>query len=215
MYYRNTASRIGEIDVNFLNYDSPFMQGVRRMYDYVVLGLLWAVVSLPVVTFGAAAVAALYTAEKAIEKHDGHMISTFFKCFRAEFKQASVLWLIAVLLIAVLIFDVQLLWNLGLPGGILFLSSAVLYVMFCWVHIWFGYLCKFTEKTAKLLYNTFCMVFQNFFLAILSGAATIIAVFFSAIFLLRMPPLLLIVPGSYLMAESGILRKITSRYITQ
>ena len=201
--------------MNFLNYDSPFMQGVRRMYDYVVLGLLWAVVSLPVVTFGAAALAALYTAEKAIEKHDGHVISTFFRRFRAEFKQATVLWLIAILLIAVLIFDVQLLWNLGMPAGVRFLTFGVLYVMFCWVHMWFGYLSKFAETTPKLLYNTFCMVFQNFGLTIISGVVTIIAVFFLLVFLLRMPPLLLIVPGAYIMVESSVLRKITSKYINQ
>lgn len=201
--------------MSFLNYDSAFMQGLRRLYDYVVLGLLWAVVSLPIFTFGGATVAALYTAENAIEKHGGHIATTFFKRFRAEFLQASLLWLFAIVLIAMLVFDVRLLWNSGVAVGIQVLSFTVIYVMFCWIHLWFGYLCKFTEKTTKLMYNTFCMVFQNISLSMLLGIITLVTVVFYVVFLLRMPPLLLIIPGAYLMAQSSVLRKITSKYINQ
>ena len=201
--------------MSFLNYDSAFMQGLRRLYDYFVLGLLWAAASVFIFTFGAATVAALYTAESAIENHGGKIATTFFKRFRAEFFQASILWLFAIVLIAMLLFDVNMLWNSDLAVGIQVLSYAVIYVMFCWVHLWFGYQYKFTEKTSKLMYNTFCMVIQNISRSFLLGIITFVAVGFYIIFLLRMPPLILVVPGAYLMAQSSILRKITLKYINQ
>lgn len=198
--------------MSFLNYDSAFMQGLRRIYDYVVLGLLWALMSLPIFTFGAATVAALYTADSAIENHGGHITTIFFKRFRAEFFQASLLWLFAIVLIAMLIFDVYLLWSSAVSVGLRLLCLAVMYVMFCWIHLWFGYLYKFTDKTTKLMYNTFCMFFQNFFLSVLLGIITFVAVVLYVVSLLGMLPLLMLVPGIYLMAQSNVFRKITSQY---
>ena len=50
--------------MNFLKYDSPFMKKLNMIVDYFLLGLLWLVTSIPVITFGAATTAAFFTAEK-------------------------------------------------------------------------------------------------------------------------------------------------------
>jgi len=54
--------------MKFLNYDSPFMTGLRRGIDYICLGLLWMLASVPVITFGAATTGLLQTAEVAIDR---------------------------------------------------------------------------------------------------------------------------------------------------
>lgn len=65
--------------MNFLKYDSPFMKKLNMIVDYFLLGLLWLVTSIPVITFGAATTAAFFTAEKSIHKENGKMLSTFRK----------------------------------------------------------------------------------------------------------------------------------------
>ena len=87
--------------MNFLKYDSPFMIKLRYLVDYILLGLLWLAASIPVITFGAATTAVFFTAEKSIHKAEGKMLATFWTSFGREFKQATILWLIELLLLAV------------------------------------------------------------------------------------------------------------------
>ena len=54
--------------MNILRYDNFIMTGISRFADYVCLGILWIIASIPVITFGAAATAAIQTAENVIFK---------------------------------------------------------------------------------------------------------------------------------------------------
>lgn len=45
--------------MNFLKPGSPAMEHLQRAYDYFVLGLLWLLASVPILTFGAATTAML------------------------------------------------------------------------------------------------------------------------------------------------------------
>lgn len=108
--------------MKFLSYDSKFTQFLVKLYNCCYLNLLWGVCSLPIVTVGAAT-AALYDvtlrmargAEPSVTRH-------FFKAFRENFRQATILWLVMLGLGCLLAFDVAILYQIRGQG------SSLLYI---------------------------------------------------------------------------------------
>lgn len=78
---------------NIFNPDSSLMQGLSKITDIIVLNLLTVLLSIPVITAGAA-LAALYDATWRIVQDEGSVYRSFFRAFKSNFKQATVLWLI-------------------------------------------------------------------------------------------------------------------------
>lgn len=111
--------------MKLFSYDGPLVTGINRLIDYILLGLLWMVASLPVVTYGAATTAMLFTAEVCLHKGEGKLFHTFRQSFRREFKQATLLWLIVAAVSALLLVDAYVLSTIKLPDAVL----TLLFVM--------------------------------------------------------------------------------------
>ena len=80
--------------MKFFSYESKFSQLLLKLCYACYLNLLWFVCSIPIVTIGASTTALYYTSLKIVRDEDSHVASTFFRAFRENFKQATVLWLI-------------------------------------------------------------------------------------------------------------------------
>ena len=80
--------------MKFFSYESKFSQLLLKLCYACYLNLLWFVCSLPVVTIGASTTALYYAALKIVRDEDTHVGAMFFRSFRENFKQATVLWLI-------------------------------------------------------------------------------------------------------------------------
>ncbi len=80
--------------MKFFSYDSKFSQVILKIAQSCYLNLLWMVFSLPVFTAGAAT-AALYRVTLKIARNEEPAVTKqFIRGFRADFKQATALWLI-------------------------------------------------------------------------------------------------------------------------
>ncbi len=77
--------------------DSKFMQAMSRIFDLVILNILFLLTCLPVFTIGAAS-AALYTVCFRIgtEREDG-VLRCYFRAFRENFKQGTAIFLLLLL----------------------------------------------------------------------------------------------------------------------
>ena len=80
--------------MKFFSYDSKFSQVMLKFCYACWLNLLWMVCSIPVVTLGAATTALYYVTLKLARGEEGNVTAMFFRSFRENFKQATVLWLI-------------------------------------------------------------------------------------------------------------------------
>ena len=80
--------------MTIFSYESKFSQVLMRIAWGCYLNLLWAVCSLPIVTAGASTTALYYVALKIAEEREGSLTQQFFRAFRQNFKQATVIWLI-------------------------------------------------------------------------------------------------------------------------
>ena len=80
--------------MKFFSYESKFSQLLLKLCYACYLNLLWFLCSIPIFTMGAATTALYYSCLKLIRDEEGHVAATFFRAFRENFKQATVLWLI-------------------------------------------------------------------------------------------------------------------------
>lgn len=98
--------------MKFFSYDSKFGQLFLKLSYGCCLNILWLVCCLPIVTIGASTTALYYTSFK-IAKDEGSYITTmFFRSFRQNFKQATVIWLIMLVTGLVIAADAILLGRL-------------------------------------------------------------------------------------------------------
>ena len=87
------------------NYDNPIWRFIGKFCDVMILNVLWLVCCIPVVTVGAATTAVYYVTLKLVRDEEGPTIRSFFKSFKENFKQATILWLIMLAVGVLLGFD--------------------------------------------------------------------------------------------------------------
>lgn len=80
--------------MKFLSYDSPFGQLLLKLCYACYLNLLWFICCIPIFTIGASTTALYYTTLKITREEDRSLTRMFFRSFRENFRQSTVLWLI-------------------------------------------------------------------------------------------------------------------------
>lgn len=85
--------------------DGKFMQITSTMLDYVKLGLLFMLFSVPIIPMGAAAAAAMSVGMKIVRDEAPAVWKPFWAAFKENFKQGTILLLIFALIFALLGFD--------------------------------------------------------------------------------------------------------------
>ena len=93
--------------MNLFKYDSPIVKVLNRICDFLILSVLWALCSLPVFTLGTSTTALYYCMLKINREKDSSVIKMFFKSFRENLKQGSVLTIIFILSGVFLYVDIQ------------------------------------------------------------------------------------------------------------
>ena len=82
-----------------------FWTGVDRVMNIVLLGFLWLICSLPVVTIGASSTALNASMSGYVRGDRRSVIKSFFAAFRQHWPLATKIWLIHLVVIAVLLWD--------------------------------------------------------------------------------------------------------------
>lgn len=91
--------------MDFFDPNSKFSQIMGTVFDYAKLGLLVLILSIPVITAGAAVTAAMSVGMKIARNEAPGLWKPFWKSFRENFKQSVPLTLIIVLLFGLLGMD--------------------------------------------------------------------------------------------------------------
>ena len=90
----------------FFSMDGALYRALAVLSDVLILGILWMVFSLPVVTIGASTTAAYFVSTRRISNREGGVARDFWRSFRLNFKQATFLWLIWLVLMAAVGFNI-------------------------------------------------------------------------------------------------------------
>lgn len=199
--------------MKFLRYDSPFMNKLRLFTDYMLLGLLWVIASIPVFTWGAATSAAYQTADVSLRQEKGHIWKNFRTRFRKEFKQATWLGLLQILLSMLVGFNVYLALINQLPGPLKIAILAAGFLFLCWSQLWLGYQSKFVDSIPTILLNSLKILFAYFPWALLMGILTATIYLLAVLMALPCAPLMMLLPGLYLMGYMQLLPKVFGQFL--
>ena len=147
----------------FFDLDSPVMRLLNRVADLLILNILVIICCIPVVTAGAAFTAMHYVILKMISGEEGYLIRGFFKSFVRNFKQAVLIWLLMLLVIAVYVGD-SLIFNYS---GVVFPKPLVIAVIAVGVIIFliaiyvFPLLARFDNTIRNTIRNAALLAFAN------------------------------------------------------
>lgn len=144
--------------------DSPLMQSLSKMADLLWLNVLTLICCIPIVTAGASFTALNYMALKIARNEECYITKGFFKSFKENFKQATLIWLLLLLLALVLLGDVYIMSFSGLEFGRVFqiLIGAVAVLVGCTALYVFPVLAKFDNTIRRTIKNAFFMSLMQF-----------------------------------------------------
>lgn len=175
--------------------NNPIMRYVIKIFDCMCLSVLWLAVCLPVFTIGASTTAMFAVIHRYIRQEDGGIWKTFWGAFREEFKRASLCWLVALAILALLIVDAlvfrTMVMNGQLLGNLYWLILLLIAIAATWLVYLFAYVERFTGSVKDSLRLSLLLMFLHPLKALtilallLLGGALVITV----------PGLLTIVPG--------------------
>lgn len=106
--------------------DNPFMQFLSRVADMIILNAMTLLCSLPIITAGAALSALHRVCQDIAFEAEGGIVKPYFRAFRQNFKQATIVWLMEVVVLAALICDLLLVMAYFGDSVLMYVVLAVL-----------------------------------------------------------------------------------------
>lgn len=91
--------------MRFFTADNPVFNFISRIGDMMMLSLLWFVTSLPIITIGASTTALFDGCIRIIRARDSSVTKDFFRAFKSNFKQSTVIFLIMAVIGGVIFAD--------------------------------------------------------------------------------------------------------------
>lgn len=147
----------------FFNMDNKFFTFMGRVADLIILNLVFIVCCIPIVTIGASCTAMHYVTLKMVRNEESYIIRSFFKSFKENFKQATVINLIMLVAGVMLVLDVNIVK--GMDGTVskvlhcIFIAFAFLY-MLIFIYI-YPVLAKFYNSIRNTFVNAFLMSIRH------------------------------------------------------
>jgi uncharacterized membrane protein YesL len=163
--------------------DSRWVQRFAMLTNLVCLNVLWLICCVPVFTIGAATAALYHTVFLYHNKEDDAVLKPFFRAFKENFRQSTILLLPLLMVLALLVFDVLYLTSIGTGMAVLFvLIVLIVFTLGIMVHL-FPLIARFQMNVKALLRTAFSLVVLH-----LPATLLVIALTFLPVFLLFFQP---------------------------
>ena len=147
----------------FFDLDSPFMRFLNLIGDLMIMNFLMLICCLPIFTIGAACTGMHYVFLKMVRGEEGYLVRGFFKSFKQNFKQATIIWLIMLAVIGIIAGDILILNYSGVefPRVLMILILAIAIILLMAAVYVFPVLSRFDNTIKNTLINAFYMAILN------------------------------------------------------
>ena len=142
----------------------------------IALNLLSIVCSLPVITAGASTTALYYCTLKLHKDGDIRVFHDFFKSFKQNFKQATVINLIMLAVAAILYMDLRIVGNIdGTMSQVLYIVFFAFGILYMMVFLYiYPVLAKFYNSIKNTFRNAFLMAIRHLPYTVLMAVITLL-----------------------------------------
>ncbi|HIX64499.1 MAG TPA: DUF624 domain-containing protein [Candidatus Mediterraneibacter colneyensis] len=194
--------------------DNVIVRALSKICDMVCLNVLWLVCSIPIITIGAST-AALYTVMlKMVKNEEGYIFRGFFKAFKSNFRQSTIMWLILLLLGIICWIDYRVSGMMPGTAGLIMRSIFLLagFILLSVINYAFPLTARYENSIRATFRNALLLTIGKLPYTILMAAvvaAAVIASLWNTVTLMFALPLWLII-GVSLIAwiNSCILRRV-------
>lgn len=148
----------------FFNSEGPLMIFLGKMADLIWLNILMIICCIPIITAGAS-ITAMYTITiKMVNKEEGYITKGFLKAFKENFKQATIIWLIIIVIAALFYGDYRIIFYAGMefPKAIIIFLIAILVIAYSTYLYIFPLLARYENTTKNVFKNSFLLSVSNF-----------------------------------------------------
>lgn len=101
---------------HMFNIEGPLFQFLSRVGDLIILNVLFLVCCIPVITIGASTAALNKMTQDMVHDAESGVLKGFFQAFRANFRQATVVWVAELIVLVSLACDAILVYS-WFPGN--------------------------------------------------------------------------------------------------
>ena len=137
---------------------------MSKVADLCILNIICVVCCIPVITAGASITAMYYVTLKMVRNEEAYILRSFFKSFKQNFKQATIINLIMLLIGVVLYVDLNV--SKAMQGGagqifqVIFMAFGLIYfILFLYVY---PVLARFYNTIKNTIKNALFMAIRHF-----------------------------------------------------
>lgn len=148
----------------FFNMESPIFVFLSRMADLMILNVVFLITCIPIVTIGAAWSSLYYVTLKMIRNEESYIVRSYFKSFKQNFKQSTLMWIIVLILGFLLYMDLRIMTVMESSAGsnvirigIYMLGLVGIFVL----QYLFPLVAKFFNSTKNMFRNAFLMAIRH------------------------------------------------------
>lgn len=195
--------------MGFFSIDGPFFKIGTIIADVMILGILWIIGSLPIITIGASTTAVFYVTTKRANGRDGYLWADFWKSYRLNFFASTKVFLTIFIIYAILIFNILGLSFENNLGNWVLAVQFVIFIEITFISMYsFPLISRFELKYLQVFKTAFILANRHILITI-SNLALLVGVVFMIDF---MPPFILIAPGVYIYFSSYLFVKAFKKY---
>lgn len=202
-----------------LSVDGPVGRALSRLVDLLTVSILWILCCLPIVTAGASTTALYTMTLRMVRNEEGKLSTGFFRAFRENFKNATLIYLLLTVLAAF----VGLYWTAVevMPGKAqpYFRGASLLFALVWLMEALFVYpvQARFRNTVWNIMKNAWLMAAGNlhiFFLAVLiTGLPLWTLLLQTELFVRSFPVWVLLGPGVIAWLNSYLFHHCFKKYM--
>lgn len=167
------------------NMNSPFWQFMSKITDLLILNVIFVISCIPVITIGTAISSLYYMCLKLKRNESPYIWKGYWKAFRENFKQSTIIWLVSLVIIYFLGMDYSILKlqesnTLTFSRGLIWLATIIFFSIFIYI---FPIVSHFHCTIRQAVKNSFYMALGHLPFTIL-----LIVIFGGIIFLTTITP---------------------------
>ena len=191
--------------------DSTFSRFMNTLFDILMIGILWFILSLPLITIAASTTAAYYAMAKVVRHKTGYLFKEFFRSFKANFKQSFLPSLIFIAVAFIAAVDINYVWNnrSKLNDGLFVIIVGIVFLFLSCSIYFCPFLSRFTKKNGELFRLSAFSAFRFLPVTVLVITGMIALI----IMIYLMPWAMIIMPGIMFFVLTFPMEYIMKRYM--
>lgn len=194
------------------------LNGLSKLGDMFILNFIYVLSCIPIITIGASTTALYYTTLKMAENNESYVWRDYWKAFKSNLKQATVIWLIVFAGWAVVALDFLIAGGLSMQLGTVVAIGVVVVAVFLGLlglYV-FPLLARFDNTVVRTMKNAVMIAIRHLpstiLIALIHAAPLLVAFVSIEAFLKGFIVIMLFAASPLAYLESKLFVKVFRRY---